>query len=171
MEFVGTAPLTYALDFLTMVGMSHGEVRGADAYRISEAPAFIADASVVASSIELWRQRAEATMASGEVAAEKDFFAILYGLSNLGRISRNADAIDAFRRLCTEFRGGLELFLETARPYKEFQAELFYYCVWDADEMANLVENSSVAAHYSWYVTRLRDDAAVRDFIKARNSA
>ncbi|MEM5345210.1 KAP family P-loop NTPase fold protein [Paraburkholderia azotifigens] len=168
-DFVSSAPLTYALDFLTITGMSHGEVRGVDSYKISEAPVFVADASVIASSIDLWRRRAGASMTSGKVMAENDFFAVLYGLGNLGRASRNADAIDAFRRFCTDVKGGLEFFLETARPFKQFQAELFYYYVWDADEMAGLLETSSVSDQYSWYLTCLRDDKAVREFIKARN--
>jgi len=170
-EFVASAPLTYGLDFLITVGMRHAEIRGSEEYKIREATEFVEDSAVVAAAIESWRKRAEFSVVSGSVMKNGDFFAVLYGLANLGRNSTNLNAIEPFRKLCTEVNGGLEFFLNEARPFKEFQVELFFLFVWDVDEMAALVEQSSVSSAYEWYVTSLRTDPQTRKFVLARNSS
>jgi hypothetical protein len=141
---------------LITVGMRHAEIRGSEEYKIREATEFVEDSAVVAAAIESWRKRAEFSVVSGSVMKNGDFFAVLYGLANLGRNSTNLNAIEPFRKLCTEVNGGLEFFLNEARPFKEFQVELFFLFVWDVDEMAALVEQSSVSSAYEWYVTRRR---------------
>jgi hypothetical protein len=170
-EFVAKAPLTYGLDFLSHVGMSHGEIRGVDEYKVREATKFIEDPSVLSSAVNLWRKRAETSVTSGAVMASEDFFTVLYGLANLGHNAKNVDAIAPFRVLCSEVSGGLEFFLTAARPFREFQVDVFFLYVWSADEMAALVEKSPLSSEYDWYVTRLKADPQAREYIDKRNNS
>ncbi|MEM5366451.1 P-loop NTPase fold protein [Paraburkholderia azotifigens] len=167
-EFVVGTPLAYGLDLLIMVGMHHGQVRGVEEHKVRDATDFVTDSSAVTSAIETWRKRAAKSISSGSIMEEGDFFAVLYGLANLGSDSRNADAIDSFRWFCVSVNGGLEFFLKEAEPFKEFQVNLFFLYVWDANEMAALVEQCSASSEYEWYATRLRTDAEAQKYVAAR---
>lgn len=169
-ELVASAPLTYGLDFLITVGMHHGEIRGVEEHRVREATDFVGDSAIVASAIESWRKRAEISVVSGSVMTNGDIFTVLYGLANVGRNAKNANAIEPFRKLCTEVNGGLEFFLNEASPFKDFQVDVFFLYVWNVEEMASLVEESAVSSNYDWYVTRLRTDPQVRESVLSRNS-
>lgn len=95
----------------------------------------------------------------------------LYGLSHVGRDSRDIDAINAFRAFCLQVASGLEHFLDRARPYRELQLQTFFLYVWDADEMATLVEQSPFAAEFAWYADQLRTDPVARKFVQDRCNA
>lgn len=170
-EFVTNVPLTYGLDFLVTVGMSHGEIKGAEEYKVREATVFLENSSMVSSAIQVWRRRAETLVVSGAVIVSEDLFTVLYGLANLGRNAKYVDAVEPFRKLCSEVSGGLEFFLKAAQPFKEFQIDVFFLYVWNADGMAALVENSSLSSEYEWYVKRLRTDPQAREYIDKRNGS
>ncbi|MEK6418273.1 MAG: P-loop NTPase fold protein [Burkholderia gladioli] len=168
-EFVANVPLTYGLDFLVRVGLSHGEIKGVEVYKVREATEFLEDLSALTSAFSVWRRRAEASVASGAVMESGELFTILYGLANIGRNAKNSNAIEPLRKLCCEVRGGLEYFLTTARPFKESQIDIFFLYVWNADEMAALVEKSPAFSDYEWYANRLRTDPKSREYIQTQN--
>lgn len=169
LKYVATTPLNYGLDLLSVIGMAHGLVRSVDEHKINEAVRYIADAEIVDTAAQEWQARARRAIRSGEVIEEGDIFAILYGIANLGASATAGDAIDAFRCFCVETLGGLAHFLEQARPYKEIQPVIFYLYVWNADEMAALVEESPQAVAYAWYIESLRTDPETRKFVATRN--
>ncbi|APA84095.1 KAP family NTPase [Paraburkholderia sprentiae WSM5005] len=169
LKFVGTAPLNYGLDLLSVIGMAHGMVRGVDEHKISDAVQYVADPGTVGKAVEKWQARARCAIESGEVIEEGDIFAVLYGIGNLGASATAADAIEAFRQFCVDTPGGLVHFLEQARPLKEIQSVIFYLYVWNADEMAALVEASPQAAVFAWYIESLRREPEVRKYVAMRN--
>jgi hypothetical protein len=105
-----------------------------------------------------------------DVIGTEDLFTVLYGLSHVGQQSSELDAITAFRTLCIDVPGGLEHFLEAARPSKDFQRQMFFHYVWDVDAMAELVEKSPLANDFSWYSNLLRTDAEMRTFVESRTA-
>ncbi|MEF2253367.1 P-loop NTPase fold protein [Ralstonia solanacearum] len=169
-EFVENCPLVYGVNLLLMLGARHGEVRRLAQHKVDEAPLYVTDREIVLRCIDVWRKRAELAFESGTVKDERDLFFLLYGLAHLGKKSAYTDGTAAFRKLCTHVPGGLEYFLAFATPYKEFQPDLFDVYVWDADEMAACVAQSSFADEYAWYIARLRENLDVRYSIEERNS-
>ncbi|WP_031364372.1 KAP family P-loop NTPase fold protein [Caballeronia sordidicola] len=170
-EFVNSVPLTYGLDFLVTAGTRHGEIRLVDGYRIENAPMYIDDAQILSTCVASWRKRAEESIMSGSVIESDNLFPTLYGLSHVGRDSRDIDAINAFRAFCLQVASGLEHFLDRARPYRELQLQTFFLYVWDADEMATLVEQSPFATEFAWYADQLRTDPVARKFVQDRCNA
>ncbi|SIN94890.1 KAP family P-loop NTPase fold protein [Paraburkholderia phenazinium] len=168
LEFLDGIPLTYGLDFLVTVGTCHGEIRLLDQYKIANASIYIDNAQIVSTCIDSWRKRAETAVMSGSVIGRDDLFAILYGLSHIGRNARNIDAINAFQAFCLQVESGLKHFLDRARPLKELQPQAFFLYVWDANAMATLVEQSPFADEFAWYTERLRTDPEVHKFIQDR---
>jgi len=149
--------------------MAHGLVRGVDQGKLADAVRYVATPSVIKELIAVWHERARSAIASGHVIEEQDIFVVLYGVGHLGEQSKDADAVEAFRELCTAAPGGLTHFLDQARPYKEFQPVTFYLYVWDADAMADLVAASPHAGEFAWYIEILRTDAEVREHVAKRN--
>jgi hypothetical protein len=170
-DFVQSVPLVVGLDFLCTMGMAYGLVQGADHIRVADAPRFTADINLIEDTIDIWRERARRAIVSGYIIEEGDLFVVLDGLAHLGIGSKDEDAIAAFREFCVNVPGGLEHFLEEARPYKEPQREVFFLHVWDADAMADLVEASPHAGQFFWYVEQPRTDAHAREFVEKRNKA
>lgn len=169
-EIVESVPLVYGLNLLIMIGMRHGEVRGAESNKVENAPMYLRNADTVSRCIGVWRERATTAFDSEAVKKEHDLFSLLYGLANLGRQSRDADALVAFQKLCEQVDGGLEYFLTTAKPYRAVSPHVFHWYVWDADEMAACVAQSAFADEFDWYIKSLRDDADVRSSIEERKT-
>jgi hypothetical protein len=144
-------------------------VRDARQPRLEEFPVLMEDVAAVQDCISAWTGRASSLFATVSILKEDDLFILLYGLAHLGRGSHDRNAIAAFKELCTHTPGGLEHFLKVAEPYRETQVNAYYLYVWDADEMATLVETSSVANEYAWYVANLRSDTEARKLIEERN--
>ncbi|MDT0354807.1 P-loop NTPase fold protein [Herbaspirillum huttiense F1] len=167
-NFVKNTPLVYGMDLLVMVGMPHGEVRGVDDWKISQAPKYIEDATSVAVALANWRERSLHAFESSEIVQQEYLFAILYGLAKVGRESSDRVALNAFKKLCTSVHDGLKYFLSLAKPHREYQSELFYLYVWDADEMAQIIETSEFATEFKWYSDVLRTDTEVRAHIANR---
>ncbi|MFL9872862.1 hypothetical protein [Paraburkholderia megapolitana] len=161
--------MNYGLDLLSAIGMAHGMVRGVGQLKIDQALRYVTDPAFVEKAIEEWQVRARRAIKSGEVISEQDIFVILYGVANLGSTATAAAAIAAFRDFCVDTRDGLSYFLEQARPYKEIQSRIFYLYVWNADEMAALVEASPYAEDFAWYTAILRSDPEVARYIAERN--
>ncbi|REG60860.1 hypothetical protein B0G80_3684 [Paraburkholderia sp. BL6669N2] len=168
LEFVDDVPLVAGLDFLVNIGMRHAEVRGVQPHKIKEATVFIGDLDAVQNCIASWTARAIDLFAT-DVLKEPDLFTVLYGLANLGRASDEKFAIQALKQLCMLTPGGLKHFLRLAAPSKDFNDIVFFLYVWDADEMADLVEASTVAADHDWYIARLRSNRETRQLIAQRN--
>jgi hypothetical protein len=168
-EFVEKTPVPYGIDFLRELGTRCGEVRGASPYRVSQSVDYVSDPSVVSSAIQAWRDRAEKAVTSGAIMEDGDLLSALYGLAHIGKNAKNLDAIKSFRRFCVEVAGGIEFFLAEAAPYHENQREAFFLYVWNAEEMADLVEKSGMASDFAWYVSDLRADLSAREFIAKQN--
>ncbi|WP_423369471.1 KAP family P-loop NTPase fold protein [Burkholderia sp. LMG 32019] len=169
-EFVKETPVPYGIDFLSELGMRCGQVRGASQYQVSNSIESLGDSSAVSSAVDAWRARAEREVTSGTIMAGGDLLSTLFGLSHIGKSSKDSDAIKAFRCFCEKVHGGVEFFLDEAAPYHETQRDVFFLYVWDAEEMATLVEASGRASEFSWYVSDLRDDLTVKQFISQRNA-
>lgn len=169
LNFVRNAPLAFGLDLLFLIGTWHGEIREIDESKVKQAVLYVNDANAVSQAIELWRERAKDAFKSKSIFKEGNIFSILYGLAKLGRRSTDSMACAALKTLCITIEGGVEFFLNSANPLREYSNDPFYIYVWNADEMARLVESSKLAEDYQWYSKSLRTDENFRNIISQRN--
>ncbi|WP_183163006.1 hypothetical protein [Burkholderia pseudomallei] len=109
-EFVMWAPLTYGFDLLCKVGAAYGLVRGGIDGEPATAARDVAHITATGQAIEIWRQRARRSVASGYAIEQGELCVLLDGLARLGVDATDADALAALSEFCSECQAGSRTF-------------------------------------------------------------